>query len=84
MYFQLEVDETLANAMRAAAELRAEIGKVIKEEEGRVGNILPVKDLLSLNDDIGNIIAQIGEFVGMLLADKAFDEATKIINNDKE
>lgn len=84
MYFQLEVDETLANAMRAAAELRAEIDKVIKEEESRVENILIITDLWAVKDDIGSIISQIGEFAGMLLANKAIDEADKAttIKND--
>lgn len=35
MYFPLEINELLASTMRAATELRAEIGKVINEEEYR-------------------------------------------------
>lgn len=84
MYFTLEVNETLANAMRAAAELRAEIGKVIKEEEAPKTKRLVVEDLIEVHDDIGSIISRIGGFAGSLLADKVFDESNKIINNDKE
>lgn len=84
MYFQLEVNETLANAMRAAAEVKAEIGKVIREEELRSENVLSLKDLYYTSDTIGGVISQIGDFMGMLLADKAFDEANKANNSNNE
>lgn len=82
MYFQLEVNETLANAMRAAAEVKAEIGKVIKEEELRSENVLSLKDLYYTSDTIGDVISQIGDFMGMLLADKAFDKANNSNNEN--
>lgn len=84
MYFQLEVNETLANAMRAAAELRAEIGKVINEEESRTKNRLILKELYDTNDIIGDIVARLGGFAGMLLADKAFIEADNEIKAHQE
>lgn len=72
MYFPLDVNEQLANAMRAAAELRAEIGKVINEEESRSKARLILKDLYDTNDIIGDVVTRIGNFMGMLLADEVF------------
>lgn len=74
MYFQLEVNERLANAMRAAAEVRTEIGKII-EEESHIKDRLIMNELNDANDRIGDIIIQLGGFMGTLLADAAFVES---------
>nr|WP_302831805.1 hypothetical protein [uncultured Bacteroides sp.] len=84
MYFALEVNETLGNAMRAAAELRAEIGKVIKEENSLKTKRFAEGQLEELYDTIAHVIGQIGEFAGALLADKVFDEADKMIDYKDE
>lgn len=84
MYFTLEINEQLANALRAAAELKAEIAKVIKEEQSTSLNRLVLTDIIDIDDKIGDIMSRIGEFMGMLLVDKAFDEVNKISDNNNK
>ena len=83
MYFQLEVNERLANAMRAAAEVRTEIGKII-EEESHIEDRLIMSELNDANDRIGEIIIQLGGFMGTLLAYATFVESDNEIKAHQE
>lgn len=82
MYFTLTVNEQLANAMRTAAEFKAEVEKVINgvcsEGGGPIG--VQKEEYAQMSNTIGEMMLQIGGTIGLMMADTAFQEAGKAIN----
>jgi len=78
MYFPLEINCQLVNAMRAAAEFKVEVEKIIKvtcnENEGIS---ISQEDFKEMSQGICDMIVQIGNVMGAQLADVAIDEVRK-------
>lgn len=79
MYFPLEVNEQLANAMRAAAEFKIEVEKIIECVcVDKNGTVIDDRDeFAKMSDAIGNMIVRIGYTMGVMLSDIALNEAQK-------
>ena len=82
MYFTLTVNEQLANAMRAAAEFKAEVEKVINGPCSEGGGPIEIQkaEYAQMSNTIGEMMIQIGGTIGLMMADTAFQEAGKAIN----
>lgn len=80
MYFPLEVNEQLANAMRAAAEFKIEVEKIIEcvcgDENGAV--VDDQDDFKEMSDAICRMIVRIGRTMGVMLSDIALNEVDKV------
>lgn len=80
MYFPLEVNEQLANAMRAAAEFKIEVEKIIEcvcvDENGTVAD--DQDDFKEMSDAICEMIVRIGRTMGAMLSDIALNEVGKV------
>ena len=77
MYFTLEINEQLANAMRAAAEFKVEVEKIIE----CVCDSTDRKEYEQMSDDICTMIVSIGRTMGMMLSEIALDEVNKLNPN---
>lgn len=82
MYLQLEINENLANAMRAAAEFKVEVEKVINGLCSEGGGPIEIQkaEYAQMSNTIGEMMLQIGGTIGLMMADTAFQEAGKAIN----
>lgn len=79
MYFTLEINEQLANAMRAVAEAKAEIGIFQKSEAGSI--YAPSLD--ELNEVLSDAINRIANISGCVIAAIVIDESYNRINENK-
>lgn len=78
MYFPLEINEQLASAMRAAAEFKVEVEKIIEcvcSGEERI-------EYEKMSDDICAMIVNIGRTMGLMLSEIALDEVNKLNPNN--
>lgn len=86
MYFPLEINEQLANAMRAAAELKVTISSFSYKEKNIVPLRVDISRVEELDEILCNVINRIAEITGDVLADDALAESKKRItdnpNND--
>lgn len=79
MYFPLEINEQLANAMRAAAEFKVEVEKIIE----CVCDSTDKNEYEQMSDDICTMIVSIGRTMGLMLSEIALNEVSKLnpVNN---
>lgn len=84
MYFSLEINEQLASAMRAAAEFKVEVEKIIEcvcvDEDGTVSD--EQSDYMRMSSDICDMIVRIGSTMGVMLSEVALDEVRKLNPNN--
>lgn len=84
MYFILEINEQLASAMRAAAEFKVEVEKIIEcvcvEEDGTVAD--SKEDYEAMNDSICEMMIRIGRTMGNMITEIALDEVRKLNPNN--
>lgn len=85
MYFPLEVNEQLANAMRAAVVFKVEIEKIIECVCVDTEDVLAddKKDYEKMSDNICDMMVRIGNTMGTMLSEIALDEVRKLRNNLK-
>lgn len=83
MYFTLEINEQLASAMRAAAEFKVEVEKIIEcvcvEEDGTV--VDSKEDYEAMSDSICDMMIRIGRTMGNMITEIALDEVRKLNPN---
>lgn len=83
MYFTLEINEQLASAMRAAAEFKVEVEKIIEcvcvDEGSTVSD--EQNDYMKMSSDICDMIVRIGGTMGMMLSEIALDGVRKLNPN---
>ena len=80
MYFPLEINEQLSSAMRAAAEFKVEVEKII--ESAGVDEETPIaddkKEYEEMSDDICEMMCKIGHTIGNTITEMALDEVRKV------
>ena len=80
MYFPLEINEQLANAMRAAAEFKVEVEKIIEcvciDEDGVT--VDDKNDYENMSDTICEMMLRIGRTIGNMITEIALDEVIKL------
>ena len=80
MYFPLEINEQLASAMRAAAEFKVEVEKII--ESAGVDEETPIaddkKEYEEMSDNICEMMCKIGHTIGNMITEMALDEVRKV------
>lgn len=80
MYFTLEINEQLASAMRAAAEFKVEVEKIIEsagaDEETPIAD--DKKEYEEMSDDICEMMCKIGHTIGNMITEMALDEVRKV------
>lgn len=80
MYFTLEINEQLASAMRAAAEFKVEVEKII--ESAGADEKTPIADdkkkYEEMSDDICEMMCKIGHTIGNMITEMALDEVRKV------
>lgn len=80
MYFPLEINEQLANAMRAAAEFKVGVEKIIEcvcvDENGEA--VDDKKDYEKMSDTICEMMVRIGRTMGYMITETALDEVRKV------
>ena len=80
MYFPLEINEQLASAMRAAAEFKVEVEKIIEcvcaDEDGIV--VDDKNDYEKMSDTICEMMVHIGRTMGYMITEIALDEVRKV------
>lgn len=80
MYFPLEINEQLANAMRAAAEFKVEVEKIIEcvciDEDGVT--VDDKNDYENMSDTICEMMLRIGRTMGNMITEIALDEVIKL------
>jgi len=81
MYFSLEINEQLANAMRAAAEAKAEIGIFKKQEETRSEKRVCLESVEELGDILCDVMCRIASLTSSVISACAIDECNKEIMN---
>ena len=74
MYFPLEINEQLANAMRATAEAKAEIGIFKKQEETRSEERISMEPLNELDEIPCDIMFRIASLTSSVISACAIDE----------
>lgn len=81
MYFPLEINEQLANAMRAAAETKAEIG-IFKAREEK-NNIIraDIASIDELDEILCDVICRIAGLTSSVISACTIDESDKEIKN---
>lgn len=97
MHFQLEINEHLANAMRAAAKAKAEINIFMKSEEARDIQRIDLHSINELDETLCSIVCQIANISGWVIADDVVKDcndwdanaykdsvSTSTIDTDKE
>lgn len=86
MYFPLTVNEQLANAMRAAAEFKVEVEKIIEcvcvDEDGVT--VDDKSDYSEMSDTICEMMIRIGRTMGNMIAEIALDEVRKLNPNNNQ
>lgn len=82
MHFSLEINEQLASAMRAAAEFKVEVEKIIECvcENSSVSD--EQNDYVQMSCDICDMIVRIGATMGVMLSEIALDEVRKLNPNN--
>lgn len=84
MYFTLEINEQLASAMRAAAEFKVEVEKIIEcvcvDEDGTVAD--DKNDYEKMSDTICEMMIRIGHTMGNMITEIAFAEVRKLNPNN--
>ncbi len=80
MYFSLEINEQLASAMRAAAEFKVEVEKIIEcvcvDENGET--VDDKNDYEKMSDTICEMMMRIGHTMGNMITEIALDEVRKV------
>lgn len=80
MYFTLEINEQLASAMRAAAEFKVEVEKIIEcvcvDENSSMSEYK--NDYENMSGDICDMMVAIGSSIGVMLTEIALDEVRKV------
>lgn len=80
MYFPLEINEQLADAMRAAAEFKVEVEKIIEcvcvDENGVT--VDDKNDYENMSDNICEMMLRIGRSMGSMITEIALDEVRKV------
>ena len=83
MYFPLEINEQLASAMRAAAEFKVEVEKIIEcvcaDEDGVT--VDDKSDYSEMSDTICEMMLRIGRTIGNMITEIALDEVRKLNPN---
>lgn len=83
MYFTLEINEQLASAMRAAAEFKVEVEKIIErvcvDEDGEAVDDKVAYEKMS--DSICDMMMRIGHTMGNMITEIALDEVRKLNPN---
>lgn len=86
MYFPLEINEQLTNAMRAAAGFKVEVEKII--ESAGVDEETPIADdknvYEAMSDDICEMMCKIGHTIGNMITEIALDEVRKLNPNNNQ
>lgn len=86
MYFPLEINEQLASAMRAAAEFKVEVEKIIEcvcvGEDGVT--VDDKSDYSEMSDTICEMMIRIGRTMGNMIAEIALDEVRKLNPNNNQ
>lgn len=77
MYFPLEVNEQLATAMRAAAELKSIISFFSRTEEKISPKRIDMLLVTGLEETMCDVINRIAELAGCVLACDVVDESNK-------
>lgn len=84
MYFSLEINEQLANAMRAAAEFKVEVEKIIEcvcvDEDGET--VDDKNDYEKMSDTICEMMMRIGHTMGNMITEIALAEVRKLNPNN--
>lgn len=84
MYFPLEINEQLASAMRAAANFKVEVEKIIEsagvDEETSIADDKNVYEAMS--DDICEMMCKIGHTMGNTITEIALNEVRKLNPNN--
>ena len=79
MYFPLEINEQLANAMRAAAEFKVEVEKIIECVcIDKIALKDSKKEYEEMSDDICTMIVSIGRTMGLMLSEIVLNEVNKL------
>ena len=81
MYFSLEINEQLANAMRAAAEAKAEIGIFKKQEEARNEKRVCLESVEELGDILCDVMCRIASLTSSIISACTINECNKEIMN---
>lgn len=81
MYFTLTVNEQLANAMRAAAEVIAEIGIFKKQEEASDVKRVDILSIVELDDILCDVVCRIAGLSSSVISACVVDESEKEIMN---
>lgn len=81
MYFPLEINEQLANAMRAAAEAKAEIGIFKKQEEKNNITRADMASIDELDEILCDVVCRIAGLTSSVMSACAIDESNKEIMN---
>lgn len=80
MYFTLEINEQLANALRAAAEFKAEVEKIIEcvcvDQNSTMSEYK--NDYENMSGDICDMMVTIGSSIGVMLTEIALNEVRKV------
>lgn len=86
MYFPLEINEQLANAMRAAAGFKVEVEKII--ESAGVDEETPIADdktvYEAMSDDICEMMCKIGHTIGNMITEIALNEVRNVNPNNNQ
>lgn len=86
MYFTLEINEQLASAMRAAAEFKVEVEKIIEcvcvDENGVT--IDDKEEYQTMSDSICDMMIRIGRTMGNMITEIALDEVRKLNPNNNQ
>lgn len=81
MYFTLEINEQLANAMRAAAEVKAEIGIFKKQEEAENIRRADIRSIDELDEILCDVVCRIAGLSSSIISACVVDESDKEIMN---
>jgi hypothetical protein len=81
MYFPLEINEQLANAMRATAEAKAEIGVFMKSEEKNSTKRVSMESINELDEILCDVVCRIASLTSSVMSACAIDESDKEIKN---
>lgn len=81
MYFTLTVNEQLANAMRATAEAKAEIGIFKKQEEANNIKRADIRSIDELDEILCDVVCRIAGLSSSVISACVVDESDKEIMN---
>ena len=86
MYLPLEINEQLASAMRAAAEFKVEVEKIIEcvcIDEDNI-TVDDKNDYENMSDTIYEMMLRIGRTMGNMITEIALDEVRKLNPNNSQ